>query len=188
MKKTAIFAYLPIAVAVVLVLWGAASYNGLLKSDQAAKQQWAQVENQLQRRSDLIPNYVSVVKAYARHEKELFEAITNARTRLSGAQTPEESMNASNELSGVLSRLLAITENYPQLRSSENFLRLQDELAGTENRLAVARRNYNLAVQDYNTRAKRFPTVLIIRVLPVPKERPFFQVPQGAKQAPKVDM
>ena len=188
MKKTAFYAYLPIGIAAIFLLWLAASYNALLKSDQAVKQQWSQVENQLQRRSDLIPNYVTVVKGYAKHEKELFEQVANARAALAGAKTPEGSMDASNQLSGVLSRLLMIVENYPQLRANENFLRLQDELAGTENRLAVARRDYNLSVELYNGRAKRFPTMLIVSLVHFDREKPFFKAAPGAEQAPKVGM
>ena len=187
-KKAAFCAYLPIALAAIVLFWAVASYNTLLGSDQAVKQQWSQVENQLQRRSDLIPNYVRVVQGYAKHERELFENIATSRAQLAGARTPQESMTAANQLSGALSRLLMIVENYPQLKANENFLRLQDELAGTENRLAVARRDYNLAVQIYNTRARGFPTVLVVRLLGFDVEKPFFKAAPGAEKVPEVEI
>ncbi len=188
MKKTALFAYAPIALLVIMLLWMAASYNSLLRAEQNVKQSWSQVENQFQRRNDLIPNYVNVVKGYAKHERELFQSIADARARLAGNISPTESIEASNQLSSALSRLLMIVENYPQLRSNESFLRLQDELAGTENRIAVARRDYNLAVQDYNSRAGRFPTTLIVRALGYDREKPYFKAAPSADKAPVVNM
>ena len=148
---------------IVLVLLGVAGlYNTLVGSDQNVKQSWSQVENQLQRRYDLIPNLVSSVKGYAKHEKTIFIQVAEARAKLAGATSVNQKVAAANGLEGVLGRLLAIAENYPQLKASENFKGLQDELAGTENRLAVARMRYNEAVEKYNVRAKTIPTVFFV--------------------------
>lgn len=188
MKKAAACGCVPILLLLILAGWAIGSYNRLLAADQEVKQQWSQVENQLQRRNDLIPNYVNVVKGYAKHERELFTNIANARARLAGAASPQQTIKTSNELSGFLSRLLMIVENYPQLKANENFMRLQDELAGTENRLAVARRDYNLAVRSYNMRARRFPTLLIVKTLGFDAQKPYFEAGPGAKTVPKVEM
>ena len=131
--------------------------NDLVTQREAVNAAWAQVDVALQRRADLIPNLVETVKGFAKHETEVFKNIADARAALGGARTPQEKIAANDQLSGALSRLLVITENYPQLRSNENFLRLQDELAGTENRIAVERRKYNEALQHYNTQIQRFP-------------------------------
>ncbi|MBI5078845.1 LemA family protein [Candidatus Saganbacteria bacterium] len=167
-------------------MWTVGIYNGLVGKDQMAEQNWAQVENQLQRRYDLIPNLVETVKGYAKHEKELFENVTKARSAWAGAKTGTEKINAANQVEGFLGRLMVVMENYPQLRASENFRALQDELAGTENRVAVARMRYNDAVQDYNTTAKRVPTVFFVNLFGFEREKAFFAVPAGAKEAPKV--
>ncbi len=186
-----------------LIIGGSAvsSYNTLMSKRQAVEREWAQVENQLQRRADLIGNLVETVKGIAGQEKEVFVKIAEARSRLLAAVTPEEKMAANDQLSsatreagllpagGILGpggRFLAITEQYPQLKSSENFTRLQDELAGTENRIAVARKDYNDAVADYNITRNRFPTVLIAGVLGF-QEKPYFKAEEGARQVPKVD-
>jgi len=181
----------------------AGKYNTLVTKRNAVDQQWAQVENNLQRRSDLIGNLVGTVKGIAGQEKEVFIKIAEARSRLLSAGSPEEKMAANEQLTkatqeagllpsgggGILGtggRFLSIVEQYPQLRSSENFLKLQDELAGTENRLAVARKDYNDAVTDYNTTRQRFPTVLIAGLMGF-QDKPFFKAEEGAKQVPKVD-
>jgi len=173
---------------VVLVIgtWTVGIYNGLVGRDQNVKQSWAQVENQLQRRYDLIPNLVETVKGYATHEKELFENVTKARSAWAGAKTPSEKVAAANEVEGTLSRLMVVVENYPQLRASENFRALQDELAGTENRVAVERMRYNDAVQEYNTVARSVPTVFFVGLFGFDKEKAFFKAVEGAKEAPKV--
>jgi LemA protein len=161
-------------------------YNRFVSQEEAIKAQWAQVENQLQRRNDLIPNLVETVKGYAAHEREVFEAIAESRAKLAGAQTPEERIAAANEQTAALARLLAIAENYPQLKANETFLRLMDELAGTENRIAVERMRYNERVQAYNTLRRQFPTNLTAALFGF-KAYPFFQAPPEAKKLPRVD-
>src|ERR687885_809836 len=161
------------------------SYNRFVGQEEAIKAQWAQVENQLQRRNDLIPNLVETVKGYAAHEEGVFKEIADSRSRLLAARSPEETIQAANQQTAALGRLLAVAENYPQLKANEQFNRLMDELAGTENRIAVARMRYNERVQDYNTSRRRFPSNVTAKVFGF-KEYPFFQAPESAKQAPKV--
>ena len=161
------------------------SYNRFVGQEEAIKSQWAQVENQLQRRNDLIPNLVETVKGYAAHEEGVFKEIAEARSRLLAAKSPEESIAAANQQSSALGRLLLIAENYPQLRANEQFNRLMDELAGTENRIAVERMRYNERVQEYNTSRRRFPANVTAKVFGF-KEYPFFQAPPEAKTVPKV--
>ncbi|MGE0102658.1 MAG: LemA family protein [Blastocatellales bacterium] len=180
-----------------LIIGGAAlsSYNTLVTKRNDVDKQWSQVENQMQRRADLIPNIVGTVKGIAGQEKEVFTRIAEARSRLLSATTPEAKIDADNQLSqamrdggllGTGGRFLMITEQYPQLKSNENFMRLQDELAGTENRMAVARRDYNESVTDYNTTKQKFPTVLIAGLMGF-QDKPLFKADEGAKTAPKVD-
>src|SRR6478672_7741874 len=142
--------------AAVLPLTGC-SYNTFVKQEETVKAQWAEVENQLQRRNDLIPNLVETVKGYAQHEESVYKDIADARSRLLAAKSPEETITAANQQTSALGRLLAVVENYPQLRANEQFNRLMDELSGTENRIAVARGRYNAAIQEYNTQRRRFP-------------------------------
>ena len=132
-------------------------YNGMVSSRENVDSKWSQVDNQLQRRSDLIPNLVNTVKGYASHEKEVFQSVSDARAKMAGAKSVGDKLSANTELSGALSRLLAVAENYPQLKADQNFRQLQDELSGTENRIAVARKDYNDAVQNYNTKIKSLP-------------------------------
>src|SRR5262245_19367709 len=162
------------------------SYNKFVGQEEAIKSQWAQVENQLQRRNDLIPNLVETVKGYAQHEEGVFKEIADARSRLLAAKTPEESIAAANQQTSALGRLLAIAENYPQLRANEQFNRLMDELAGTENRIAVERMRYNERVQEYNTSRRQFPANVTAKVFGF-KEYPFFQAPPDVKTVPKVN-
>lgn len=162
------------------------SYNRFVSQEEAIKAQWAQVENQLQRRNDLIPNLVETVKGFAAQERGVFQAIADSRARLAGAQTPEQKIEAANEQSSALARLLVIVENYPVLKSNESFNRLMDELAGTENRIAVERMRYNEAVQAYNTARRQFPSNVTAKIFAF-KEYPLFQAPPEAKQVPKVD-
>jgi LemA protein len=162
------------------------SYNKFVSQEEAIKAQWAQVENQLQRRNDLIPNLVETVKGYAAHEEGVFKEIAEARSRLLAAKSPEETIGAANQQTTALGRLLAISENYPQLRANEQFNRLMDDLAGTENRIAVERMRYNERVQDYNTGRRQFPANLTAKMFGF-KEYPFFQAPPEAKQVPKVN-
>lgn len=161
------------------------SYNALVTADESVNAAWAQVENQLQRRYDLIPNLVETVKGYATHEKEVFTEVTKARAQVGGAGSIGERAKAENNLTSALSRLLLVVENYPQLKANENFIRLQDELAGTENRIAVERRRYNEAVRAYNVMIRTFPRNIIANMFGF-KKAEFFQAPEEAKTAPKV--
>ncbi|MCI0532387.1 MAG: LemA family protein [candidate division Zixibacteria bacterium] len=162
------------------------TYNRLVKQDETIKALWAQVETQLQRRSDLIPNLVEVVKGYAKHEKEIFENVAQARAKLAGAQTVDQKISAANELSGVLGRLLAIAENYPNLTANESFNRLMDELAGTENRIAVERKRYNDGVLSFNQLIRRFPVNLIAQSFDFQKGV-YFEAPESKQEVPKVE-
>ncbi len=172
-------------IGVVIVLWGVGIYNGIIKREQDVKEGWAQVESLLKRRWDLIPNYVEVVKGYMKHERELLTRVTEARARVGGASSVSERISAEGELSGLLSRLLMVAENYPQLKANQNFIRLQDELAGTENRIAVARMRYNERVKNFNKYIKIFPNRIIARMMAV-EEAVFFKVPEAEKEPPKV--
>jgi len=177
------------AVIVVLAIGAfsffAGNYNRFVRLDQTVKSAWAQVENQLQRRLDLIPNLVETVKGYAKQEKDVMIEVTNARAKVGQAATVPDKIAANNELSGALSRLLLVVEKYPDLKSNQNFLHLQDELAGTENRIAVERMRYNEAVKIYNQTIKSFPANLIAGMFGF-KEAAFFEAPKEAKAAPKV--
>jgi LemA protein len=162
------------------------TYNSLARKDVSVDNAWAEIDNQLNRRNDLIPNLVETVKGYAAHEKELFENIANARTKLAGSATIPDKIGAANELSGFLGRLLAIAENYPLLKANETFLKLQDELAGTENRIAVSRMRYNEAVRAFNTAIRVFPSNIMAGFLGYTK-KDFFEIPEAAKEVPQVD-
>jgi LemA protein len=157
-----------------------------VSQEEAIKAQWAQVENQLQRRNDLIPNLVETVKGYATHEEGVFKDIADSRSRLLAAKSPEESIAAANQQTSALGRLLAVVENYPNLKANEQFNRLMDELSGTENRIAVERMRYNERVQEYDTSRRQFPANLTARLFGF-KEYPFFAAPPEAKQVPKVN-
>ncbi|HOK07076.1 MAG TPA: LemA family protein [Syntrophales bacterium] len=161
------------------------TYNNFVALDEQVKSSWSQVENQLQRRYDLIPNLVETVKGYAKHEREVLTEVTNARARVGQAATVPEKISANNELSAALSRLLLVVERYPDLKASANFLRLQDELAGTENRIAVERRRYNEAVKNYNVAIRSFPANLLAGMFGFEKAA-FFEAPATAKTAPAV--
>jgi LemA protein len=162
------------------------SYNTFVGQEEGIKAQWAQVENQLQRRNDLIPNLVETVKGVAQQEKDVFGQIADSRAKLAGAQTPEQTIQAANEQSSALARLLVVVENYPQLRSNEQFARLMDELSGTENRIAVERMRYNERVQAYNTSRRQFPSNITAGIFGF-KEYPLFNAPPEAERVPKVD-
>lgn len=162
------------------------SYNRFVGQEEAIKAQWAQVQNQLQRRNDLIPNLVETVKGYAAHEEGVFKDIAEARSRLLAAKSPEETIQAANQQTSALGRLLAVVENYPQLRANEQFNRLMDELSGTENRIAVERMRYNERIQEYNTATRRFPGNLTAKLFGF-KDYPFFEAPVEARQTPKVN-
>jgi len=162
------------------------SYNKFTTQEEAINAQWAQVQNQLQRRNDLIPNLVETVKGYAAHEAGVYKDIADARSRLMAAKTPQETIEAANQQSSALARLLAIVENYPQLKANEQFNRLMDELSGTENRLAAERMRYNERVQEYNTQRRKFPSNMTAKMFGF-KEHPYWVVPDEAKQVPKVN-
>ena len=162
------------------------SYNKFVSQEEAVKAQWAQVQNQLQRRNDLIPNLVETVKGYATHEESVYKDIADARSRLLAARSPEETIQAANQQTTALGRLLAVVENYPQLKANEQFNRLMDELSGTENRIAVERMRYNEAVQAYNTSRRQFPANITARLFGF-KEYPFFEAPPEARQVPRVN-
>jgi len=178
---------LGIIILFVLFLYSsiAGTYNSLVTLDEGVKTAWAQVENQLQRRFDLIPNYVETVKGYAKHEKEVFLKVTEARAKVGGASNIPDKIKANNQLSGALSRLLLVVERYPDLKANQNFIRLQDELAGTENRIAVERRRYNETVKTLNIKVRSFPTNIIAGMFGFEKAA-FFEVPEAAKAVPKV--
>ena len=177
-----------VSAVLVMVAMGASgcSYNRFVGQEEAIKAQWAQVENQLQRRNDLIPNLVETVKGYAQQERDVFGQIADSRAKLAGARTPDDQIKAANEQSAALARLLVIAENYPQLRSNESFNRLMDELSGTENRIAVERMRYNERVQEYNTSRRRFPANITASMFGF-KEYPLFNAPPEAERVPRVN-
>jgi LemA protein len=185
MRKAIQVARLAVLAIVVTGLSGC-SYNKFTTQEEAIKAQWAQVQNQLQRRNDLIPNLVETVKGYATHEESVFKEIADARSKLLAAKSPEETIQAANQQTSALGRLLAVVENYPNLKANEQFNRLMDELAGTENRLATERMRYNERLQEYNTSRRKFPGNLTAKMFGF-KEYPYFEAPPAAQAAPKVD-
>lgn len=174
-----------VALIVVLILFG--SYNKIVTLHEGIDGSWAQVETVLQRRYDLIPNLVNTVKGYAKHETELLENVTRLRSQWAGAGTRQEKVQAASQLEGFLGRLMVVVERYPDLKANRNFLALQDELAGTENRVAVERRRYNQAVQGYNTTIRRFPGVFIANMAGFEKSDAYFKADEAAQEAPKVE-
>jgi LemA protein len=172
---------------VAAVMLSGCSYNSFTAAEQSIKSSWSEVENQLQRRHDLIPNLVETTKGFAAQEASVFGAIADARAKMSGAQSPADKIAAGNAESSALNRLLVVVENYPQLKSDATFMRLMDELSGTENRLAVARGRYNKEVQDYNTLRNSFPANITGKMFGFKSEYPYFEAPKEAKDAPKVD-
>ena len=186
--KTAVILFLILAVVgVVFANMYVNRRNEMVRLNTAVEAQWSNVDVVLQRRADLIPNLVETVKGYARHEVTVFEAIANARAALYGAKTPAERIAANDQLDTALSRLLVIVENYPNLKANENFLRLQDELAGTENRIAVERRKYNEVVQAYNLYIQLFPNNIVAGWSGFQKNDAYFQAAEASREAPKVD-
>jgi LemA protein len=173
----------------VLIVGGSyvSSKNEMVRKNEAIKQAWSQVDVVLQRRADLIPNLVSTVKGYAQHEQTVFGDIANARAGLLNAKTPADKIAANGQLDGALGRLLLIVENYPNLKADQNFMALQDELAGSENRIAVERRRYNEAIQDYNTYIGLFPNSIFAAWAGFHRNNDYFAASEGARQAPKVD-
>lgn len=177
---------IPVGIILVLVLWGVSIYNMLITQNEVVTTQWSQVENQLQRRFDLIPNLVATVKGITGQEQEVFGAIAEARTRYSGATTPDQKALAAGQVESALGRLLVIAENYPQLQSSQAFRDLMIQLEGTENRIATERMKYNDQVRVLNTSVKRFPTVIFARLFGI-NERTYFEVSNEAAQNPTVN-
>lgn len=169
----------------MIPLTGCGTYNTMVTLDEEVKEAWAQVDTQLQRRFDLIPNLVETVKGFAAQEKDVFIKVTEARARVGGAGNIPDKIKANNQLTSALSRLLVVAERYPDLKSNTNFIRLQDELAGTENRIAVARRRYNEAVKRYNVSIRRFPSNLVAKAFDFEKAS-FYEAPQAAAEPPKV--
>ena len=166
--------------------WAAGARNTLVTERETVTAAWSQVDVALQRRADLIPNLVETVKGFAKQEQTVIKEVTDARAALGGARTPQEKIQANSQLDSALSRLLVVVENYPQLKSNENFLRLQDELAGTENRIAVERRKYNETVQKYNTDIALFPNNIAASLFGFERNDAYFKTEPGARNAPKV--
>ena len=188
MKKALVIGGVLVGLLLVAALIFGSSFvslrNTMVVQQEAIKAAWAQVDIVIQRRADLIPNLVETVKGFATQEQEVFGNIANARAALAGARTPAETIEANNQLSGALARLLVIVENYPELKSNQNFIRLQDELAGTENRIAVERRRYNEAVQQYNTTIQLFPNNIVASLSGFTREDAYFRTSEEARQAP----
>lgn len=185
MRRPAIHAA-ALALAATAVALSGCGYNEMIALRESVEGAWAQVENQLQRRNDLIPNLVEVTKGYAAHEREVFAQVADARSRLIAAGSRAEKIDAAADLGSALSRLLAIAERYPDLKASAQFARLSDELAGTENRIATERRRYNEAVRAYNTRIKSFPALIVARLFGFREEK-YFQAPRESQPVPKVE-
>ncbi len=194
MKKTIIILSI-VAVIAAIVFWFIGAYNSMVTAEENVETSWAQVENQYQRRADLIPNLVNTVKGYAAHESSTLEAVIDARSRATqitidpSKATPEQLMafqNAQGELTQALGRLLALSESYPDLKANQNFLELQSQLEGTENRITVARNAFNEAARQFNTMIRRFPGNIVASMFGFEK-KPYFEAEQGAEKAPKVE-
>lgn len=188
MERSNSLKWMAVLVGIIIVagIYGTSIYNSFITTNENIDAKFSQIENQLQRRSDLIPNLVETTRAFASQEKEVFTRIAEARAKLAGAETIGETAKADADLSSALSRLLVVVERYPELKSDANFRQLADELAGTENRLSTARRDYNEAVRQYNTRIKRFPGNIIAGAAGFEK-RPYFEAAETAREAPKVN-
>jgi LemA protein len=176
-----------IALLVVVGMWFMNVGNGLIAKQEVVKNAWAQVETVLQRRFDLIPNLVATVKGYAKHEEDTLTEVTRLRSQWGAAKTVDEKAQAASALEGTLSRLLLVTENYPQLKADQSFRDLQVELSGTENRIAVERQRYNETVRDYNTAVRQFPASLVASLRGIKTDFAYFEAPKEAQTAPKVD-
>jgi LemA protein len=175
-----------LVLAVIIILPVIAVYNGIVSKHETITAKWAQVENQLQRRNDLIPNLVNTVKGYAAHEKTVFEDVTKARSQWAGASTVEEKVRAAAAVDSALARLLLVVENYPNLKADQTFLRLMDELSGTENRIAVERMRYNEAVKDYNITVRVFPGNIVAGIFGYKPATEYFKAEEKAKAVPEV--
>ena len=188
-KKGCVTAIIIVAILAILAVsiyaYVKGKYNSFIQEQLDVENNWAEVENQLKRRYDLIPNLVETVKGYASHEKDVFTQVTEARASVGQAETRQESIDANNQLTGALSRLLVTVEAYPELKANQNFIRLQDELAGTENRIAVARRRYNEIVTIYNKDISIFPNSLFAGMFHFEKE-PLYKIGESEKETPQV--
>lgn len=188
--KTGMIALIVVGVLVLglLIVGGSmmSARNSLVAERESINGAWSQVDTVLQRRNDLIPNLVETVKGFTTHEQEAIDSVTKARAEMAGAKTPADKIAANDQVTSALSRLLVVVENYPNLKANENFLRLQDELAGTENRIAVERRKYNETVQKYNTDIELFPQNIAASIFGFHREDAYFKADAAAKEAPKV--
>lgn len=175
--------FVPLVIIAAIILWGVAVYNGLVTLKNRVDEAWSDIDVQLKRRYDLIPNLVNTVKGYATHEKELFEKVTQARTQAMGAQNPAAKAEAENMLSGTLKSLFAVSENYPELKANQNFLELQRELTDTEDKIQASRRFYNGNVRDFNIKLEVFPDTLVAKILNYTK-REFFEIANPVEKEP----
>lgn len=186
MKKSTITIIVVVAILLVILAGLVSSYNGVVSLAEEVDNKFATIDTMLQRRADLIPNLVNTVKGYTNQEQAVIDSVTDARAKLAGANSVEEKANADQELTSALNNLLVVVENYPDLKSSQNFINLSDELAGTENRIATARKDYNDAVKEYNTKIKRFPTNIVSGMFGY-DEKEYFQASEGSEEVPTVD-
>ena len=186
MKFALVIVGVLILIGLAIVGWAAGARNTLVTERESVNGAWSQVDVALQRRADLIPNLVETVKGFAKQEQAVIKEVTDARAALGGARNPSEKIQANSQLDGALSRLLVVVENYPQLKSNENFLRLQDELAGTENRIAVERRKYNEVLEHYNVEIQKFPANIVAGIAGFTRNDAYFKTEPGAREAPKV--
>lgn len=186
MKKSTIVIIVVVVILVAIIAGLVSNYNGVVSLSEEVDNKFATIDTMLQRRADLIPNLVNTVKGYTNQEQAVIDSVTDARAKLAGANSVGEKANADQELSTALSNLLVVVENYPDLKSSQNFINLSDELAGTENRIATARKDYNAAVKEYNTKIKRFPTNIVSGMFGY-GEKEYFQASEGSEEVPTVD-
>lgn len=186
MKKSTIAIIVVVVILIAIIAGLVSSYNGVVSLSEEVDNKFATIDTMLQRRADLIPNLVNTVKGYTNQEQAVIDSVTDARAKLAGANSVEEKANADQELTSALNNLLVVIENYPDLKSSQNFINLSDELAGTENRIATARKDYNDAVKEYNTKIKRFPTNIVSGMFGY-GEKEYFQASEGSEEVPTVD-
>ncbi len=186
MKKSSIIILVVVAIIAIVIIMIASSYNGIVAKSEEVDNKFSTIDTQLQRRADLIPNLVNTVKGYASQEQQVIDSVTEARAKLAGATTVSEKAEADGELTNALNRLMIVVENYPDLKSSQNFIQLSDELAGTENRIATARRDYNEAVKEYNLKIKKFPTNLMAGMFGY-DQRDYFEASEASQEVPNVN-
>lgn len=186
MKKSTIAIIVVVVILIAIIAGLVSSYNGVVSLSEEVDNKFATIDTMLQRRADLIPNLVNTVKGYTNQEQAVIDSVTDARAKLAGANSVGEKANADQELTSAINNLLVVVENYPDLKSSQNFINLSDELAGTENRIATARKDYNDAVKEYNTKIKRFPTNIVSGMFGY-GEKEYFQASEGSEEVPTVD-